>query len=191
MLFFSRVNPNFCSRHIILGQYLGFTFIILASLPGLLGGLVVPKTWIGLLGFLPIIIGIKQLLDDDNSDEVQTVNDEITPEEKGSRWRKIFSNIPPQTFHVAAVTVANGGDNIGIYIPLFASTDLIGFALTVGVFYVMVGVWCLTAYWLTQHQKIASILGKYGNKITPWVLIIIGIHILLDSESYRLLEIFR
>jgi cadmium resistance protein CadD (predicted permease) len=91
---------------------------------------------------------------------------------------------------VTAVTVANGGDNIGIYIPLFASTGLTGFGVTIGVFYLMVGVWCLFAYWLTRHRKIAALLEKYGEKITPWVLIMLGIHILLDGESYRLLGIF-
>jgi cadmium resistance protein CadD (predicted permease) len=67
MLFFSRLNPNFRPRHIILGQYIGFSLIILASLPGLLGGLIIPTTWIGLLGFLPIVIGIKQLMNADTA----------------------------------------------------------------------------------------------------------------------------
>ncbi len=36
----------------------------------------------------------------------------------------LASVLNPQTYKVAAVTVANGGDNIGIYVPLFASSDL-------------------------------------------------------------------
>ena len=62
MLFFSRLNANFRPRHLIIGQYLGFTLILLASSLGLLFGLLVSKEWIGLLGFIPLTIGIKQLL---------------------------------------------------------------------------------------------------------------------------------
>ncbi|MBR8830622.1 MAG: hypothetical protein N5P05_000876 [Chroococcopsis gigantea SAG 12.99] len=190
MLFFSQINSGFRPRHIIIGQYLGFTLLILASLPGLLGGMMIPKTWLGLLGFLPIIIGIQQIMNGDDEGEVQTVSDGITPRESQSRWRKIFSSIPPQTYHVASVTVANGGDNIGVYVPLFASTQGAGIAVILAVFYVMVGIWCFGAYWLTRHPRIAYVLTKYGDRIAPWVLIIIGLHILIDSESYRLLEFY-
>ncbi|PSB56110.1 transporter, partial [Chroococcidiopsis cubana CCALA 043] len=62
LLFFSQINVYFRRRHIVFGYYLGLTVIILASLPGYFGGLIVPREWIGLLGLLPIAIGIKQLL---------------------------------------------------------------------------------------------------------------------------------
>ena len=62
LLFFAQVDANFRRRHIVIGQYLGFTLLILASLPGFFGGLIVPREWIGLLGLLPIAIGIKQLM---------------------------------------------------------------------------------------------------------------------------------
>ena len=61
MFFFSQVNANFRIRHIIIGQYLGFMALILLSLPGFFGGVIIPKTWIGLLGFVPIGIGLQQL----------------------------------------------------------------------------------------------------------------------------------
>ncbi|QYO63650.1 cadmium resistance transporter [Leptolyngbya sp. 7M] len=48
-IFFSQVNANFRVRHILVGQYLGFLVIILASLPGFLGGLVLPEAWINIL----------------------------------------------------------------------------------------------------------------------------------------------
>jgi cadmium resistance protein CadD (predicted permease) len=48
------VNATFRSRHIVMGQYLGFTILVLASLPSFLGDLVLPRAWIGLLGLVPI-----------------------------------------------------------------------------------------------------------------------------------------
>lgn len=62
MFFFSQVNSqklNLNIRHIVLGQYLGFVAILLLSLPGFFGGLVISKNWTGLLGLVPIFIGIK------------------------------------------------------------------------------------------------------------------------------------
>jgi cadmium resistance protein CadD (predicted permease) len=62
-IFFSQVNATFRRRHIVIGQYLGFTALIIASLPGFFGGLIVPKAWIGILGLVPIAIGVSQLVE--------------------------------------------------------------------------------------------------------------------------------
>lgn len=67
--FFGKVNHAFRPKHIILGEFVGFTALVLASLPGFFGGLVLPASWIGLLGFLPIAIGISHLLSRDDGDE--------------------------------------------------------------------------------------------------------------------------
>lgn len=56
MLFFAQVNSTVWRQHIVAGQYLGFTILIVMSLPGFLGGLFLPQPWVGLLGLLPILI---------------------------------------------------------------------------------------------------------------------------------------
>ena len=117
LIFFSQVNVNFRPRHILLGQYLGFAAIIIASLPGFFGGLVVQREWIGLLGLLPIVIGIQQLVSrKEENITVQTVSSDFsqsTPTNPVLAF--ILSVLHPQTYKVAAVTIANGGDNISIY----------------------------------------------------------------------------
>ena len=193
MLFFSQVNDKFRPRHIIIGQYLGFTLLILATLPGILGGLLIPKMWIGLLGFLPIIIGVKQLVSrEEESVEVQAVTDDLNQVSNRnpilSALNKLLST---QVGNVAAVTVANGGDNIGIYIPLFASNNLVSLAVILSVFYLLVGVWCAVAYLLTRQPAVAKILTRYGSAISPFVLIGLGIFILIESGSYRLIPLFQ
>src|SRR4028118_1314154 len=62
MLFFAQVNDTFRPRHIFVGKYLGFAALVAASLPGFFGGLIVPKAGIGLLGLVPIAIGIRHLV---------------------------------------------------------------------------------------------------------------------------------
>ncbi len=190
MLFFAQVNATFRPRHIVVGQYLGFTALILASLPGFFGGLIVPKAWIGLLGLVPIAIGISHLVKRENDDnEVQAVSGEFN-RESNSPVSKLANLFNPQTLNVAAVTVANGGDNIGIYLPLFASSDLRSLVVILAVFSVMVGVWSYVAYRLTRHKVIANILTRYTKAVVPFILIGLGIFILIDSGTYRLLPLY-
>lgn len=189
MIFFAQVNTTLRPHHIITGQYLGFVALILASLPGFLGGLLVPSEWIGLLGILPIIIGISQLLNRDKPDtDVQTIS--CQPNVSTSKRSALLNPITllaPQTYNVAVVTLANGGDNIGIYVPLFASCDLPTLVTTLGVFFVLVGVWCYVSYRLTQFPMIARVLTRYSDAIVPFILIGLGIFILLDSKTSQLL----
>lgn len=187
MLFFSRVDDKLRPRHIIVGQYLGFTALIIASLPGLISGLIVPRAWIGLLGLVPIAIGIKELLSrEEEAETVQTVsqNQSAIP----SFLSRLLST---QTYNVAAITVANGGDNIGIYVPLFASGNLVSFGITLGIFYLLIGVWCFIAYLLTRQPTIAKLLAHYGHALVPFVLIGLGLFILIESKTYQLLPLFQ
>ena len=193
MLFFAQVNSSFRPKHIAIGQYLGFTALIIASLPGFFGGLIVPKAWIGLLGLLPIFIGINHLLNrDNNQQEVQTVSGEVKSTKINSGFlSKLRIFIHPQTFNVAAVTIANGGDNIGIYLPLFAGSDGASLAVILSIFFLMIGLWCYIAYLLSSHPAIAKVLTRYSQAIVPFVLIGLGIFILIESGTYRLLPSFQ
>ncbi|MEG4941446.1 cadmium resistance transporter [Microcoleus sp. F4-D5] len=190
MLFFAQVNDSFRPRHIFVGKYLGFAALIAASLPGFFGGLIVPKAWIGLLGLVPIAIGISHSVKRENEEnDVQAVSGELN-RESNSPVSKLANLFNPQTLNVAAVTVANGGDNIGIYLPLFASSDLPRLVVILAVFSVMVGVWSYAAYRLTRQRAIAPILTRYTKAVVPFVLIGLGIFILIESGSYRLLPLF-
>ncbi len=177
LLFFSQVNAVFRRRHIVFGQFLGFSALVLASLPGFFGSLIFPPDWIGMLGLLPIAIGLSRLLNPETDDS------EAEAELEQSE-NSFFSNfLSPQTYSVAAVTVANGGDNIGIYVPLFASNTLESLAVILAVFFAMVGVWCYAAYRLIQMRAIADTLTRYGNQLVPFVLIGLGMAILVKSGT--------
>jgi cadmium resistance protein CadD (predicted permease) len=135
VIFFSQVNTTFRRRHIVGGQYLGFMGLLLLSVPGYFGGVVLPKAWVGLLGLLPIWVGISQILDKDvEKPEVKAVSSEVASGKKVSILTWMTSILNPKTYQVAAVTVANGGDNLGIYIPLFAGNSLPRLAVIVSVF---------------------------------------------------------
>ncbi|MEG4167083.1 MULTISPECIES: cadmium resistance transporter [unclassified Microcoleus] len=177
LLFFSQVNAVFRRRHIVFGQFLGFTALVFVSLPGFFGRLIFPPDWIGMLGLLPIAIGLSRLLNPETDDS------EVEAELEQSEKSFFSSFLSPQTYSVAAVTVANGGDNIGIYVPLFASNTLESLAVILGVFFAMVGVWCYAAYRLIQMRAIADTLTRYGNQLVPFVLIGLGMAILVKSGT--------
>ncbi|MBD2678259.1 MULTISPECIES: cadmium resistance transporter [Nostoc] len=179
-LFFSQVNAKLRRWHIVTGQYLGFTALVMASLPAFFGGLILPKPWIGLFGLVPIAIGIKCLLnrEDDESEETET-------EQSESSYLSKFLNF--QTYSVAAVTFANGTDNISIYVPLFASSTWESLLIILGVFFMLVGFLCYVAYKLTHNTAIATLLTRYGNDFMPFVLMGLGAFIIVDSGSLSLI----
>ena len=177
LLFFSQVSTTFRKRHIVFGQYLGFGALVVASLSGYFGGLLMPRDWIGMLGILPIAIGLNRLF----IPETEDAESEESQLEPSRSW---FSNLlSPQVYSVAAVTFANGGDNVGIYVPLFASATWESLLVILSVFFSMVGLWCYTAYQLIQVPAIADALSRYGNYLVPFVLIGLGILIMIDSHT--------
>jgi cadmium resistance protein CadD (predicted permease) len=130
-----------------------------------------------MLGIIPIAIGLNRLLNGET--------DESEGEEETEQTEKSFfaSFLSPQAYSVAAVTFANGGDNIGIYVPLFASATLESLLIILGIFFLLVGVWCYAAYLLTRLEAIAEALTRYGNTLVPFVLIGLGTLILVDSHT--------
>ncbi|MCF2151119.1 cadmium resistance transporter [Desmonostoc muscorum LEGE 12446] len=184
LLFFSQINSTFRPRHIVTGQFLGFTVLLILSLSGLFGGLVLSKNWIGLLGLLPIAIGISSLV---NREEDSL--EEISPETEEYQGTTISNLLSPQIYSVAAVTVANGSDNISVYVPLFASSNLESFAVTIVIFFLLLGIWCYAAYKLTNQKIIVDVLTRYGNNLVPFVLIILGSFIVLKSEALSLIKL--
>jgi cadmium resistance protein CadD (predicted permease) len=189
LLLFSQSDSNFRKRHIFIGQYLGFLSIIILSLPGFLGGLFIQREWLGLLGILPIVIGVKQLINQQTeSTEFQTVNPDF-PQllHPNPTWSFLLSIFHPNTYQVAAITIANSGDNISIYIPLFAGQDFVSLAIIIAVFLAMVGLGCGIAYLLTSQVTIGYILSRYGRAMIPFILMALGLFILYDRGTFKLL----
>ncbi|MBD2446250.1 cadmium resistance transporter [Nostoc sp. FACHB-152] len=185
LLFFSQINAHFRPQHIFFGQYLGFIVLVVLSLSGLLGGFVLGANWIGLLGLIPIAIGISSLVNHEDDDIEELVVETMpSSEELGANFI-----IAPQTYTVAAVTIANGGDNISIYIPLFASSNLTSFWVIIGVFFLLLGVLCYTAYKLTHQQAIADAITRYISNFVPFILICLGAFIIFKTEALSLIKL--
>jgi cadmium resistance protein CadD (predicted permease) len=154
-IFFSQASRRW---HVVIGQYLGFTALVLVSLVGFFGGQVLPHEWLRLFGIAPIAIGIKKLF---------------------AKRDEHMERASTGTLDVATVTFVNGADNIGIYTPLFAVSDAPRVAVMVAVLYVLLAVWCVAGYLIHQQKSVAYVLQRWGHWIVPVVLIALGFYILI------------
>lgn len=167
-------NPKLKPGHVVVGQYLGIAALVAAALLGSLLTLAVPDRYIGFLGVLPILIGIWHLWSAWHStDETNEV-------------RKPSASALGTIFSAAAVTIANGGDNIAVYVPLFSRQSPTAILAICGVFAVMVAAWCIAAQWLVGHPALGAPIRRWGGRVMPLVLIALGAYILLSSGAINL-----
>lgn len=189
-LFLSQADNNIQRRHVLVGQYISFIVIILVSLPGYFGSLVIKPAWIGLLGILPIIIGVKQFWGDyySSNPSLETAKIKIAPTSKRQFLLAFFrSIISPDTYKIAAIILANSVDSFGVYLPLFASTNLASLLAIIAVLLVLTGVLCWLALLLNSHPKFAKISNDYGVHLVPFLLIGLGIWILVENGTLNFL----
>lgn len=78
---------------------------------------------------------------------------------------------------VASVTVANGGDNLGVYIPLFSNGPRLVPVYTAA-FAVLTAVWCAAGYALVNNPILGKRIARLGRVALPFVLIGLGLWIL-------------
>jgi cadmium resistance protein CadD (predicted permease) len=144
------------------------------SLTGSLITLVLPRNLIGLIGLFPIAIGIKELL------ELHKKDNEEDDEKLSRKLRtKKIQTLPLLT--VAAVTFS-GGEEIGIYIALFATNNEDAAIITlISVVMVLTAFWCLLANYLVKHSFLAGIFRRIGSRVLPFVLIGLGIYIITEA----------
>jgi cadmium resistance protein CadD (predicted permease) len=180
MLFFS--SSNFHARNIVIGQYLGIGSLVAISAVGSLIALVVPSYLIGLMGLAPIAIGIKKLIKKRNN-KLEQEKEEISRKELMQQSNKRGYQYHYLSFlTVASVTISNGGDNIVIYTPLFASYNTSSeVTVLISVFMALTAVWCAIGYYLVRHPLLERRMLRYGHIALPFVLIGVGLYILVES----------
>ena len=87
---------------------------------------------------------------------------------------------------VAAVTFANGGDNIGVYVPVFATAGLGGMTVYVVVFLILLAGLIAAGRYFANRPLIARALSRWGHVLLPVVLIAIGLLILIEGNAFGL-----
>ena len=168
--FFS--DRKLTARSVVLGQCLGIAVLVAVSTVVAWLSMALPEGWISLLGLVPLYLGLKQVKSLWTAADESAEDDEIQLQEQ-----QMARGLHSQMLGVAGVTIANGGDNLGVYIPMFANS-LAAIPLFVAVFAVMTLLWCFLGHVLVNNQVFGHWIRRYGHKILPVVLILLGLDIL-------------
>ena len=152
MLFFAKRKSRKDIINIYLGQFLGSVSLILLSLLFAFVLHYIPsKGILGLLGLIPIFLGLKVLFLGDSDGEA------IAKE----GLRKDNKNL---IFLVAMITFAScGADNIGIFVPYFITLNLADLIVALLTFLVMIYLLVFSAQKLGQVPSVGETLEKYSR----------------------------
>ncbi len=151
------------------GQYAGIAVLVAASVLAAAGLAVVPDRWVGLLGLIPFGLGLRGLIH-----AIRAHGDDEAPRPKlATGW-----------LSVAGVTIANGGDNISVYTPMFRTIGVAASVVSIAVFAALVALWCAAGSWLGSHRKVIEVVQRFGHWMVPIVFMLIGAVILLSSGPW-------
>ncbi|WP_161947127.1 CadD family cadmium resistance transporter [Streptococcus suis] len=176
MLFFAKRKSRKDIINIYLGQFLGSVSLILLSLLfAFVLNYIPSKEILGLLGLIPIFLGLKVLLLGDSDGEA-IAKDGL---------RKDNKNL---IFLVAMITFAScGADNIGVFVPYFTTLNLANFIVALLTFLVMIYLLVFSAQKLAQVPSVGETLEKYSRWFIAVVYLGLGIYILIENNSFDML----
>ena len=176
MLFFAKRKSRKDIINIYLGQFLGSVSLILLSLLfAFVLNYIPSKEILGLLGLIPIFLGLKVLFLGDSDGEA------IAKE----GLRKDNKNL---IFLVAMITFAScGADNIGVFVPYFITLNLANLIVALLTFLVMIYLLVFSAQKLAQVPSVGETLEKYSRWFIAVVYLGLGMYILIENNSFDML----
>lgn len=149
-------------RLIVLAQYLVFAVLIGASLAAAGALATLPLAWVGLLGVIPLALGVRGLW---------------LARRKGVDERPIEGG-----FHtIIVLTLSTCADNMSVYIVLFRAQPVGQTAVTIAVFAILEAVWCASAAFVTSRKRVVTLLEPAEKWIVPAMFVALGIAILLRT----------
>ena len=176
MLFFAKRKSRKDIINIYLGQFLGSVSLILLSLFfAFVLNYIPSKEILGLLGLIPIFLGLKVLLLGDSDGEA-IAKDGLRKDDKNL------------IFLVAMITFAScGADNIGVFVPYFITLNLANLIVALLTFLVMIYLLVFSAQKLAQVPSVGETLEKYSRWFIAVVYLGLGMYILIENNSFDML----
>ena len=164
MFLFAQTNAPKDKWNIVIGQYLGASILLAASILGASGLSLIMENNARFLGIFPILIALKTLIEDKYSKS----NEEKAKDKS------------PSILAAAGLSIANGGDNIGILIPVFTRYGIKEISITLAVFMLLMGIWCFIGYKAACWPALRDFIRKYRSITVFTVLSVIGFWILFS-----------
>jgi cadmium resistance protein CadD (predicted permease) len=152
-------DPAYRPALVVVGQYAGIAALIGLSLLGSLVALVVPTGYIGVRGLL----------------RGPEADDDACRARRGSRVATVM-----------LLTLSNGGDNLSLYIPLFAVHSAVEITLLVAIFLAMTALWCIAGYALVSRRVLGVAVQRWVRAVLPCVMIGLGLYIFAKTGALAL-----
>lgn len=175
VILFAQLHSKREKLQIYAGQYLGTAVLVSISLFAAYVVNFIPDKWIvGLLGLIPLFIGIKFALSGEEEDETEEIREKIEHDKsKNLLWT------------VVLLTIASGGDNLGVYIPYFSSLNWSKIIIVLIIFAIGVAVLCELSHSLSKIPMVSETIEKYEKIIVPVVFIVLGIYIMFENGTIQ------
>lgn len=186
-ILFSQVGKNLSKKDIVLGQYLGVGLLVLFSILASHSLNRIQTEYLGLLGIIPIFLGIKSWLDFvKNKKRTASIEKDSSANKADLTDETLLtSGLRPHFLNVTLLTLGNGSNNIGIYVPLFSRYSVIDLIISVLIFIIMIAIWCYFSFKLANLSFIQEELHRHQAFIIPVIFIGLGIYILIDSGLFN------
>lgn len=175
LIFFAKANTKKEYRDIYIGQYVGSLALILISLFLAFVLNYVPEKWIlGLLGLIPIYLGIRVAISGDCEGE------ERAKRELNEKGLSKLVGI------VAIVTIAScGADNVGLFVPYFVTLKTIELITTLIIFIILILVLVFSAQLLSKTPGIGEVIERFNRWIMAVIYIGLGLFIIIENETIQ------
>ena len=176
MIIFSQNDTRRRIKVIIGGQYLGMGILVAFSLFAAFVLNFIPQDWvIGLLGLIPLSLGIRLALKREDPEDENVLK---KMEARGSN---------PLFWTIALITVASGGDNLGIYIPYFTALTWPEITIALIVFAISIAILCYFSYKLSKISLVSETIEKYKRPVVSLIFIGLGIYIMVENGTIQTL----
>jgi cadmium resistance protein CadD (predicted permease) len=164
--FSSRVDGRPVSWEIWLGQYVGIAVLVGVAMLAALGLTAAPGRWIWPLGLLPLGLGLRKLAG------------AIRAHRRGAQASPVVAT---GLGGVVLITIANGGDNVAAYVPLFRAGTVGDLTVVVIIFAIGIALWCVVGSLLASHGRITRLIERWGRWFIPSFYVVIGMYILYKA----------
>ncbi len=172
IILFSMAKREKDVRDVFVGQQIGMTLVLIMTLLAVYGLGFITREWVGLLGILPIAVGIIEFFSGEEEDD----------DDKILMKTAIFSN---WIFRVALIAIAGGAEELAIFIPYFSSLHVKELLIAVVTFTLMIPIWSGICMRLARVGNIDLVINNYRRFIVPIIFIGIGINILLENNTLK------
>ncbi|MBF0812806.1 cadmium transporter [Staphylococcus xylosus] len=175
LIFFARANTRKEYRDIYIGQYLGSLALIIISLFLAFVLNYVPEKWIlGLLGLIPIYLGVRVAISGDCEGE------ERAKRELNEKGLSKLVGI------VALVTIAScGADNVGLFVPYFITLNTVELITTLIIFIILILLLVFSAQLLSKIPGIGEVIERFNRWIMAVIYIGLGLFIIIENETIQ------